>query len=218
MPIGNQDFSKMDKEGRKQFALELTMKVNSMIGYCKLNDDQTKWVNQAGDTDCLDDDWVYKRPIDIRANRVQLLHGFPTVFMQIKQFCRIPYRKGKPVYLNGDPYDDYCDAPSLDPEIIFKNLTKELEDNMGPDQSTPLTIGPYPRLNWDKKFEIPYSGKPQMPEYCEYYTEDKDTDPPQWVWAVVGVSSMVLLLSVLILQHRYRNRVAYARSKERTYA
>jgi len=218
LPIGNQDFSKMDKEGRKQFALELTMKINAMIGYCKLNEDQTKWVNKQGDTDCLDDEWVYKRPGDIRSNRVQLLNGYPTVFVQIKQFCTIPYRKGKAVYLDGEPNDNYCDAPSLDPEIIFKNLTKQLEDNMGPDKSTPLTIGPYPRLKWDKKFEIPYDGKPMMPSYCEFYKEHKDTDPPQWVWAVVGVSSMVLLLSLLILQHRYRNRVAYARSKDRTYA
>jgi len=217
-PIGNHEFSDMDLEGRKQFALELTLKVNSILGYCRLNDDQTKWVNKNGDMDCLDDPAVYKRPDDIRARRVQLLNGYPTVFIGIRQFCTIPFRKGESVYLNGEPYNDYCDAPSVDPEVIFKNLSNTLIENMGPDESTPLEVGPYPRLGWDKKFEIPYAGKPLLPDRCFYYEEDQDTTPPQWVWAVVGVSSMVLLLSFLILQHRYRNRVAYARSKERSYA
>jgi hypothetical protein len=221
-PIGNHEFGGLDHEGRKQFALELTMKVNAMLGYCRLSDNQTTWVNKKGDESCLSDmQTVYNRPRDIRAQRVQMLNGYPTVFIGIKQFCTIPLRKGEAVYLNGVPADDYCDAPSKDPEYIFQNLSAELTDNMGPDKSTPLTIGPYPRLKWDKKFEIPFGPDgatemiAQFPTRCFTYdpSEESEKSPPDWVWCIVCLSAMLLLLSMLILQHRYRNRVSYARSK-----
>lgn len=220
-PIGNMDFTQLDPDGRKQFALQLTLKVNGMLGYCRLSDNKTTWVNKKGDQPCLSDEFVYQRPRDIRARRVQMLQGYPTVFIGMKQFCTIPMRTGEAVYLNGAPADQYCDAPSKDPHYIFQNLSAELVDNKGDDSSNPLTVGPYPRMGWPKKFEIPFAAlastrlAPILEDRCFIFDPEaeKESSPPEWVWCVIAISGMLLLLSLLILQHRYRNRVSYARDK-----
>lgn len=185
-PIFNKQMVEFNADMRIDFMKSLAKKLNRIWGYTDAEEPH-KWY----------------RPKNIRLRRVQLQKGIVQVYVELKEFCMRPLRTGK--YVDELKYnnDQYCDEISVGPEMVYSNLTKLL-DSKKPDRG--MMIG---------DFRIKKASKPGWPTYCYTWQPEEVAKIPGWVWALTAVGSMCCLLSVLILQHRYRNRASYVRLNEK---
>lgn len=147
--------------------------------------------------------YMWYRPHNIRLRRVQLQKELVQVYCELKEFCMIPLRTGTPDYSLKYNEDQYCDKISAKPDDVYANLTKLL-DTKKPDRG--MMIG---------QFNIRKASKPQWPTECYTWQPEEEPKIPRWIWSVTAIGAMCCLLSVLILQHRYRNRASYVRLNEK---
>lgn len=185
-PIFNKAMVDMNSATRIDFMKSLAKKLNRIWGYTD-NDVPYKWY----------------RPINIRLRRVQMMKGIVQMFAEVKEFCMIKMRKSTPDYSLKYNQDQYCDKISVTPTRVFANLTKLL-DTKKPDRG--MVIG---------EFNVRKGNQPGWPTKCYTWQPEEVPKIPNWVWALTAVASMCCLLSVLILQHRYRNRASYVRLNEK---
>lgn len=185
-PIFNKDMVEFNSDTRIDFMKSLAKKLNRIWGYTN----NTK-------------PHLWYRPKNIRLRRVQLQKGVVQVYAELKEFCLKPLRTGKIDESLKYNQDQYCDHVSVSPDMVYSNLTKLL-DSKKPDRG--MMIG---------DFRIKKQSNPGWPTYCYTWQPDEVPKIPGWVWALTAVGSMCCLLSVLILQHRYRNRASYVRLNEK---
>lgn len=186
-PIFNKNMLDMNADTRVDFMKSLAKKLNRIWNVTN-NANPHKWY----------------RPVNIRMRRTQMMKGVVQVFAEVKEFCMVPTRKGTPDPKLKYNKDVYCDKLSVTPADVFANLTKLL-DTKKPDRG--LMIG---------EFRIKKQSQPGWPSKpCYVWQPDEKPDIPGWVWALTAVAAMCCLLSVLILQHRYRNRASYVRLNEK---
>jgi len=185
-PIFNKQMVNFNADMRVTFMKSLAKKLNRLWGYS----------DNA-------DPYKFKRPVNVRLRRVQLLKGEPQVQVEMKEFCLSEFRKG--AYDPSLKYnqDAFCDKVSVSPETVFKNLTALL-DKKRPDRG--MLIG---------EFNIRKSSKPGWPTKCFTYQPEEAPAIPRWVWPIVTLACMAFLLSLLILQHKFRNRASYVRLNEK---
>jgi hypothetical protein len=190
-PLYETIMADFDKEQRKEFMLALADKLNKIWGI-KNEDDEHKFV----------------RPTTLKAARVQVRDGVITIHVEAKQFCAIPFREGKWQWTeaHGKATNLYCDVPGPPPSAVFANLSIWL--NTRPVEKG-MQVGDF-WIHQEYK-----TVKPQIPSECYMWKADEDEDPPPWVWSLTSVGSCLLLLSLLILQHRYRNSISRIRGNER---
>lgn len=185
-PIFNKQMVDMNSDTRIDFMKSLAKKLNRIWN-----------VSDAPNP------YKWYRPVNIRMRRIQMMKGVVQVFAELKEFCMVPLRKGdrdpKLKYNN----DVYCDKVSVKPDRVYANLTKLL-DTKKPDRG--MMVG---------EFRIKKGNAPGWPTRCYTWQPEEKPDIPGWVWALTAVASMCCLLSVLVLQHRYRNRASYVRLNEK---
>jgi len=186
-PIFNKQMLDMNADTRIDFMKALAKKLNRIWNYTNAVTPH-KWY----------------RPVNIRMRRTQMMKGVVQVFAELKEFCMIKTRKGPNVASLKYNNDVYCDKVSVTPADVFANLTKLLATKK-PDRG--VMVG---------EFRIKAENKPGWPaKPCYVWQPDEKPDIPGWVWALTAVASMCCLLSILILQHRYRNRASYVRLNEK---
>merc|ERR1712178_362337 len=122
---------------------------------------------------------------------------------EMKEFCLAEMRTG--AYDTDLKYnnDKYCDKVSVSPETVFKNLTALLASKR---EDRGMLIG---------EFNIRAASKPGWPTKCFTYQPEEQPAIPRWVWPLVTMACMAFLLSLLILQHKFRNRASYVRLNEK---
>jgi len=195
-PIYNVEMVKFNGDMRVEFMKSLAKKLNRLWGM----------------TDA-EKPYKFHRPINVRLRRVQLQKGLVQVYTEMKEFCLVPLRDGKVDATLEYNNDKYCDKVSVSPLSVYHNLTKLLASKK---EDRGMMIG---------QFNIRAESKPGWPdregsdwpssERCYTWKPDEKPSPPNWVWALVAIASMCCLLSVLILQHKYRNRASYVRLNEK---
>lgn len=185
-PIFNKPMVEFNSDMRIEFMKSLAKKLNRIWGYLD-NAKTFKW----------------HRPVNIRLRRVQLQKGLVQVYAELKEFCLQNLRTGKRDDSLKYNQDQYCDRISVTPEKVYANLTKLLETKK-PERG--LMIG---------DFRIKKENKPGWPTYCYTWQPEEKPSVPGWVWALTAIGAMCCLLSVLILQHKYRNRASYVRLNEK---
>jgi len=185
-PIFNKAMVEFNADMRVEFMKSLAKKLNRIWGYTD-NEEPHKWY----------------RPVNIRLRRVQLQKGLVQVYAELKEFCKIELRTGKADYTLQYNQDQYCDDISVTPDVVYANLTKLLETKK-PERG--MMIG---------DFRIKKKSSPGWPTYCYTWQPDEKPKVPGWVWALTAIGAMCCLLSVLVLQHRYRNRASYVRLNEK---
>jgi len=191
-PIFNVDMVNFNADMRVEFMKSLSKKLNRIWGYTNKTDGTPN-----------EYPYMWERPKNIRLRRVQLQKGVPQVYVELKEFCMIPTRTGKPDYTLKYNQDVYCDKVSVSPDDVYANLT-DLLDTKKEDRG--MMIG---------QFNVRKGSDPGWPTYCYTWQPEETPKIPGWVWALTAVGSMCCLLSVLILQHRYRNRASYVRLNEK---
>jgi hypothetical protein len=192
-PIYNVPMVEFNADMRVQFMKSLAKKLNRIWGYANKSDGVTP----------QDKPHLWYRPINIRLRRVQLQKGVVQVYAELKEFCMIPLRKGKADYTLKYNQDQYCDKISVTPDDVYTNLTALL-DTKKPERG--MMIG---------QFNVRKVSEPGWPTYCYTWQPEELPKIPGWVWALTALGSMCCLLSVLILQHRFRNRASYVRLNEK---
>jgi len=177
---------------RVEFMKALAKRINTIWGY----------TNNPDHSDGTPGKW--KRPINIKMRRIQLQKGVVQMFMEMKEFCLSDMRTGSYDWSVKYNNDKYCDDVSVSPEVVFANLTKIL---WGKEADRGMMIG---------EFNIRNQSKPGWPnEPCATWQPEEKPSVPRWVWSLTAIGAMFLLLSILILQHKYRNRAAYVRLNEK---
>jgi len=186
-PIFNKNMVEFNADMRVDFMKGLAKKLNRIWGYAN-NSKSHKW----------------HRPVNIRLRRVQLMKGVIQVFAELKEFCMTELRTGTPDYTLKYNQDQYCDDVSVSPDDVYANLTALL-DTKKPDRGMQIA----------DTFQILKKSEPGWPTYCYTWQPEEKPKIPGWVWMLTAIGAMCCLLSVLVLQHRYRNRASYVRLNEK---
>jgi len=152
---------------------------------------------------------------NIRLTMLQQLHGKVNIFVDIKEFCLVPLRTGPKNDNLTYNQDKYCDKVSVSIQDMLANLTATLE-SMREDRG--MWIGDFQFMAEDVIKEDPSESIWPVGE-CHTFQPPIPTKLPSWVFAFATIGGMALLLGLLILQHRHRNRSSYVRLNEklRTY-
>jgi hypothetical protein len=185
-PIFNKGMIDFNEDTRMQFMKSLAKKLNRIWGYLD-NEEPHKWY----------------RPVNIRLRRLQQQKGLVQIYAELKEFCLLKMRTGKRDDSLKYNQDQYCDKISVTPDTVYANLTKLL-DSKKPERG--VMIG---------DFRIKKASDPGWPTYCYTWQPEEEPKVPGWVWALTALGSMCCLLSVLILQHMFRNRASYVRMNEK---
>eukprot|EP00656_Telonema_subtile_P016177 TRINITY_DN18530_c0_g1_i1.p1 TRINITY_DN18530_c0_g1~~TRINITY_DN18530_c0_g1_i1.p1 ORF type:complete len:168 (-),score=42.56 TRINITY_DN18530_c0_g1_i1:44-547(-) len=155
-----------------------------------------------------DDAHKFVRGDTLRNRRFQVTGGVVSLFLEAKQFCLAPLREGKWLWTKafGKATNLYCDVPGPLPATVWQNLTDLLASK---PEDEGMKVGDY----WVRQEYHTHS--PQMPTKCFSWEAEEEDAVPKEVWAVVSVGSCVLLLSLLILQHRWRNGINRVRANQK---
>lgn len=195
-PIYNVPMVEFNAEMRVEFMKSLAKKINRIWGM----------------TD-REEPYKFYRPVNIRLRRVQLQKGVVQVYTEMKEFCLEPLRTGKVDVTLKYNEDQYCDYVSVSPDSVYHNLTKLLASKK-PDRG--MMIGQFNIRAESKPGFVDREGSNwPASKYCYVWQPDEKPYPPRWVWALTAIGAMCCLLSILILQHRYRNRASYVRLNEK---
>eukprot|EP00658_Telonema_sp_P-2_P018302 TRINITY_DN17178_c0_g1_i3.p1 TRINITY_DN17178_c0_g1~~TRINITY_DN17178_c0_g1_i3.p1 ORF type:complete len:374 (-),score=79.56 TRINITY_DN17178_c0_g1_i3:415-1536(-) len=179
------------KQPRKEFMLALADKINGFWGL-EDNDDESKFV----------------RGSNLIARRVQVKDGVIIIYVEMTQFCLTPLRQGKWQWTaaHGKATNEYCDVPGPAPLEVFRNLSDWLDSR--PEEEG-MMVGDF----WVHQ---EYLGvEPEFPKECYMWEAEEEYNPPQWVWCLVSIGACLLLLSFLIVQHRWRNSIARVRNNDK---
>jgi len=176
---------------RKEFMLALADKLNTIWGIYNASEE-----------------FKFVRPTTLRARRIQVKNSVISIFVEAKQFCAMPFREGKWVWTaaHGKATNEYCDVPGPPPHMVFQNLSIWLN-------SRPVGKGMQVGDFWIKQSYMTQT--PQIPSKCFPWEAEEEEEIPPWVWSLTALGSSLLLLSLLILQHRWRNSVSRVRGNER---
>jgi len=190
-PLYDMVMADFGKAERKAFMLSLADKINRIWGI----------YNQS-------DEHKFVRPTTLKASRVQVLGGVISIHVEAKQFCAMPLREGKWVWnqAHGEATNLYSDVPVVPPSIVMSNLSAWLK-------SRPVDKGMQVGDFWiHQEYR---TVKPLIPAgKCFAWQAEAVEDPPPWVWSLTALGSS-LLLSLLILQHRWRNSIHRVRGNEK---
>jgi len=189
-PISNKIMLDFNPDTRVAFMTAIVARFNKVWGYVN-NTDTTK----------------FARKKSVKLKRIQMKNGLVQIYIVVKEFCLLPLRAGQYDYSLKYNNDQYCDKVSVHPLTVFQNLTTTL-------QSKPkgIMIGGEFLVKWGDET----TPKPKWPVgQCYTWMPEEQPKIPGWVWSITAVAAMCCLLSILILQHRYRNRATYVRLNDK---
>jgi hypothetical protein len=191
-PIWNKNLLEFRPAMRLEFMYALANRLNNIWGLTHVPD-----VKATADTA-----HKFQRPLSVRLKRVQNQKGLVQVYVEIKEFCMVELRTGEVNKALKYNQDKYCDKKSVIPDMVFNNLT-DILNTKALDRG--MMIG---------RFNIRNQSKPGWPVECRVWQPEDLPEIPRWVWMLTSLGAMFAFLSLLILQHKYRNRASYVRHHE----